>query len=191
MKKSLLLVSLGLIVSLSGCRQKTEDNRQSIDASNIENQESIEDEDISFDTYSGFSSEGQFELSIVDTSIRKFEDIEDANVVDNIKEKAKGKYVIYMDYIFEDKTIDTDFSYSSYKLSDLTPKAKSEDNKSLELVSATNVVPGLEGLKDNEEGIRAIFVSDEKLDLVEYNFLIVDKLDRENTFKIKLKPRVE
>ncbi|MDD7463473.1 MAG: hypothetical protein SOW41_00495 [Anaerococcus sp.] len=187
MKKNFFLTGLTLLAILTACGKNNvnkisyEESPPSIDIS----------EDIDLDTYSGFASDGQFELSIIDTSIRKFEDIDDTKIIDNIKDKAKGKYVIYIDFIFEDKTIDTDFSYSSYKLQDLLPKAKNMDKKDLELVSATNIVPGLEGLKSNEESVRAIFVSDKKEKNIDYSFKITDKLDKENKFKIRLQPSEE
>lgn len=188
MKKKILALGLAQIIIFSACskdKNKSEDlskeSEESAEVSEVFDESTEIPEDI-FDTRQSFSSKGQFKLTFVDTSIRKFDQIDDPNIIDNIKDRAEGKYVIYIDYIFEDKTIDSDFSMSSYKMGDLMPSASTEEGLSLELVSATNILPGLDKLKPNEESIRAIFVSNEKLDEVEVSFTIKDKLDQETYY---------
>lgn len=188
MKKKILALGLAQIIIFSACskdKNKSEDlskeSEESAEVSEVFDESTEIPEDI-FDTRQSFSSKGQFKLTFVDTSIRKFDQIDDPNIIDNIKDRAEGKYVIYIDYIFEDKTIDSDFSMSSYKMGDLMPSASTEEGLSLELVSATNILPGLDKLKPNEESIRAIFVSNEKLDKVEVSFTIKDKLDQETYY---------
>lgn len=186
MKKKLFITSLILFTSLSACANIDDNDEKNLAKKNVETVESTTNKDLSLDTYTTFYSEGQFKLTIIDASIRKFEEIYDTNIIDNIKEKAKGKYVIYIDYAFEDTTIDTEFYMSSYRISDLMPKAKTEDGEELELVSATNLVPNIDNLKINEESIRAIFISEKKIDRTEFLFDIKDKLDRNNVYSVVL-----
>lgn len=183
MKKKLFVTSLILTTSLSACVKNGVNDNKNLDNKDIESVESAENKDISLDTYNTFYSEGQFKLTIVNASIKKFEEINDISIKDNIEEAAEGKYVVFLDYIFEDLTIDSDFSMSSYKMADLMPEANTvAGDRQFQLISATNIVPDIENLKANEESIRAIFVSDEKINQVNFNFHIKDKLERQNVY---------
>lgn len=182
--KSKLLFLLILIGLFTGCDKNVDKDP---DYSKEDFYESLNQDSISLEPYFEFASDDQFVLTIMEASIRDFEDTEDSSLKDRIGNKAQGSYVIYLDYTFEDKTIDTDFSLSSYKMADLMPKAYLYDGKSevkgkeLELLTATNIVEGLENSKANEESIRAVFVSDDKIDKAYFSFNIEDKLNHENS----------
>lgn len=189
MKGKFFIWAMSLTVILSSCansKDKALDQslkeKASVDSSEpMEISDEIPD-DI-FDTRESFSDKNQFTLSFVDVSIRSFEQIEDNKIIDSIKDKARGKYLIYVDYIFEDETIDSDFSMSSYKLGDILPKAKTKDGENLDLVFATNLVPEIDEIKKNQESVRAIFASDQKIDQVDISFNITDKLGQKTHYK--------
>ncbi|MDO4672605.1 MAG: hypothetical protein Q4A76_06805, partial [Porphyromonadaceae bacterium] len=71
---------------------------------------------------------------------------------------------------------------------DLVPEAKTKDKKDLKLVSATNIIDDIDSLKDNEESVRAIFVSDKLIDKMDVYFKIKDKLGEvdEHEFEITI-----
>lgn len=189
MKGKFFIWAMSLTAILSSCansKDKALDQslkeKASVDSSEpMEISDEIPD-DI-FDTRESFSDKNQFILSFVDVSIRSFEQIEDNKIIDSIKDKARGKYLIYADYIFEDETIDSDFSMSSYKLGDILPKAKTKDGENLDLVFATNLVPEIDEIKKNQESVRAIFASDQKIDQVDISFNITDKLGQKTHYK--------
>ncbi|MDD7305291.1 MAG: hypothetical protein PUG67_01740 [Peptoniphilaceae bacterium] len=185
MKKSFLPISLACLVLFTACGQKQKNKNISTEDKIQISDQSIEDKNLSFEPYSGFSNPNQFEVSIRDMREIKFENITDPKMIENIKDKAEGKYVIYIDYVFEDKTIDNDFSNSSYKLQDILPSAFDSKDKELEFIFATNIVPEIDLIKSNQESIRAVFVSDQKVDFVKYKFSIKDNLDTYNDYVIK------
>lgn len=186
MKYKKIILCLCFLLVFVGCSKNEED--KDIDLSKELSLEGSEDLSIEFDTYDSFSADGQFKLTIIDTSIRDFTEIEDRHIIDRIKNEAEGKYVIFVDYVFEDLTIDNEFYMSSYKMGDLMPKLNKEDGSKLKLVSANNETSETIDLKDNEELLRAIFVSEEKLGKVDLSFVIKDKLGEKteyaNTFDL-------
>lgn len=189
MKKSKIFSLFLMLIFLSSCNNKTEDSRNNIESSNIKINESSDNKDIVLEAYPQFESEGQFKLKVIDASIRKYHELEDENILENLKDEDKDKYIVFIDYIFEDCTIDSDINFSSYNLEDILPnKAESLDGNELSLVSATNIVDTIKNHNQNEQSVRAVYVVDKKVSEFDLSFAITNKLGEkvEKTLNIKV-----